>query len=37
MIYPTEIFAFIAIVYFIICYAFTSLARWLERRLAWKK
>ena len=37
MIYPTEIFAFIAIVYFIICFAFTSLSRWLERRLAWKK
>ncbi len=37
MIYPTEIFAFIAVVYFIICYAFTSLSRWLERRLAWKK
>jgi polar amino acid transport system permease protein len=33
MIYPTEIFLFVAIVYFIICYVFTSLSRWLERRL----
>lgn len=32
--YPTEIFFFIAVVYFIICYAFTSLSRRLERRLA---
>lgn len=37
MIYPTEIFFFIAVVYFIICYAFTSLSRWLEARLAWQK
>jgi polar amino acid transport system permease protein len=35
--YPTEIFAFIAVVYFVICFAFTSLSRWLEKRLAWKK
>jgi polar amino acid transport system permease protein len=34
MIYPTEIFSFIAIIYFIICFAFTSLSRWLEKRLA---
>ncbi len=33
MIYPTEIFLFIAVVYFIICFAFTSLSRWLEKRL----
>jgi polar amino acid transport system permease protein len=33
MIFPTEIFLFVAIVYFIICYVFTSLSRWLERRL----
>jgi polar amino acid transport system permease protein len=33
-IYPTEIFFFIAVIYFIICYAFTSLSRWLEKRLA---
>lgn len=37
MIYPAEIFFFIAVVYFIICYAFTSLSRWLERRLAWHR
>jgi polar amino acid transport system permease protein len=37
MIYPTEIFLFVAVVYFIICYVFTSLSRWLERRLAWTK
>ncbi len=37
MIYPTEIFLFIAVVYFIICFAFTSLSRWLEKSLAWRK
>lgn len=37
MIYPTEIFLFIAIIYFIICYALTSLSRRLETRLAWNK
>ena len=37
MIYPTEIFFFIACIYFVICFAFTSLARWLERQLAWRK
>ncbi|BCS55124.1 amino acid ABC transporter permease [Geobacter sp. SVR] len=37
MAYPTEIFFFIAAVYFILCYAFTSLSRWLERRLSWRK
>lgn len=37
MAYPTEIFVFIAVVYFIICYIFTSLSRWLEMRLAWRK
>ncbi|RNC68174.1 MAG: amino acid ABC transporter permease [Desulfuromonadales bacterium] len=37
MAYPTEIFIFIAFVYFVLCYAFTSLSRWLERRLAWRK
>ncbi len=35
MVFPAEIFLFIAVIYFIICYAFTSLSRWLERRLAW--
>jgi len=37
IIYPTEIFFFVAVIYFIICFAFTSLSRWLERRLAWKR
>ena len=37
MAYPTEIFFFIAIVYFILCYSFTSLSRWLEQRLSWSK
>jgi polar amino acid transport system permease protein len=37
MIYPTEIFAFIAVIYFVICFAFTSLSRWLEKRLAWHR
>ena len=37
MAFPTEIFIFIAAVYFVICYAFTSLSRLLERRLSWKK
>ena len=37
MLYPTEIFIFIAVIYFIICFAFTELSRWLERRLAYRK
>jgi polar amino acid transport system permease protein len=37
MAFPTEIFVFIALVYFIICFAFTSLSRWLEQRLSWSK
>jgi len=37
MAYPTEIFIFIAVIYFFLCYAFTSLSRWLEERLAWRK
>ena len=37
MAFPTEIFIFIALVYFILCYAFTSFSRWLEGRLAWRK
>jgi len=37
MIFPTEIFIFIAVIYFILCYAFTSLSRWLEQRLSWNK
>ncbi len=37
MLYPTEIFLFIAVIYFILCFAFTELSRWLERRLAYQK
>jgi len=37
MAFPTEIFAFIAVIYFILCFAFTSLSRWLEGRLSWSK
>ncbi|TSA00423.1 MAG: amino acid ABC transporter permease [Deltaproteobacteria bacterium] len=37
MLYPTEIFIFIAVIYFVICFAFTELSRWLERRLAYRK
>ncbi len=37
MLFPTEIFLFIAVVYFIMCFAFTELSRWLERRLAYSK
>jgi len=37
MIFPTEIFLFIAFIYFIICFAFTTLSRWLEKHLSWQK
>ncbi len=37
MLYPTELFMFIAVIYFIMCFAFTELSRWLERRLAYSK
>ena len=37
MAFPTEIFIFITAVYFVICYAFTSLSRLLERKLSWNK
>ena len=37
MLYPTEIFLFIAVIYFIMCFAFTELSRWLERRSAWPR
>ncbi|TSK05193.1 MAG: amino acid ABC transporter permease [Geobacter sp.] len=37
MAYPTEIFIFIAAVYFVLCFAFTSFSRWLEGRLTWRK
>nr|WP_320010714.1 amino acid ABC transporter permease [uncultured Desulfobulbus sp.] len=35
--YPFEIFIFIALVYFLLCFAFTTLSRWLEQRLSWRK
>ncbi|APJ05125.1 amino acid ABC transporter permease [Silvanigrella aquatica] len=35
--YAAEIFIFLAIIYFIICFAFTSLSRWLEQKLSWRK
>lgn len=35
--YPTEIFLFIALLYFILCFIFTSLSRLLEQRLSWRK
>ncbi|KAB8040708.1 ABC transporter permease subunit [Silvanigrella paludirubra] len=35
--YAAEIFIFLAIIYFIICFAFTTLSRWLEKNLAWRK
>jgi polar amino acid transport system permease protein len=34
MVYSTEIFIFIALVYFVVCWLFTALSRRLERRLA---
>jgi polar amino acid transport system permease protein len=37
LVHPTEIFLFIAVVYFVICYAFTTLSRRLERRLTWRR
>jgi polar amino acid transport system permease protein len=37
MAFPTEIFVFIAVIYFVLCFAFTSLSRWLEERLSWRK
>ena len=37
MAFPTEIFIFIAVVYFVLCFAFTTLSRRLEARLAWRK
>jgi len=37
MLFPTEIFIFIAVVYFVLCFAFTEISRWLERRSAYTK
>jgi polar amino acid transport system permease protein len=36
-VFPTEIFLFIAVMYFILCYIFTAFSRWLEKRLSWRK
>jgi polar amino acid transport system permease protein len=36
MAFPAEIFFFIAMVYFVLCFAFTSLSRRLEQRLSWR-
>jgi polar amino acid transport system permease protein len=33
----TEIFLFIAVIYFVICFAFTTISRWLEERRSWRK
>jgi polar amino acid transport system permease protein len=35
MAFSTEIFLFIALLYFVVCWLFTSLSRRLERRMAW--
>lgn len=35
--YPSEIYIFIAAVYFVICFVFTGFSRWLEDRLSWRK
>jgi len=37
MAFPTEIFIFIAVIFFILCYTFTSFSRRLEEQLAWRK
>ncbi|MCX5833962.1 MAG: amino acid ABC transporter permease [Deltaproteobacteria bacterium] len=37
MIYPAQIFLFIAVIYFILCFMLTSYSRWLEKRLAYRK
>ena len=37
LIYPTEIFLFVALVYFVICYALTAYSRRLEKQLAKQK
>jgi len=37
LVHPAEIFLFIALAYFVLCYALTSYSRRLERRLAWRK
>jgi polar amino acid transport system permease protein len=37
LIYPAQIFLFIAVIYFILCFMLTSYSRWLEQRLAYRK
>lgn len=37
MVYSTEIFIFVALLYFLVCEALTWLSRRLERRLAWRQ
>ena len=36
LVHPAEIFLFVAAVYFILCFSLSSVARLLEKRLAWK-
>lgn len=36
LIHPAEIFLFVAAVYFILCFSLSSVARLLEKRLAWQ-
>jgi len=37
MVYPAQIFLFIAIIYFILCFMLTSYSRHLEQKLAYRK
>jgi polar amino acid transport system permease protein len=37
MIYPAQIFLFIAVIYFILCFMLTSYSRHLEQKLAYRK
>ena len=37
MVYPAQIFLFIAIIYFILCFMLTSYSRYLEQKLAYRK
>lgn len=36
-VFPTEIFLFIALLYFVLCYIFTAFSRSLEKRFSWRK
>ncbi len=33
--HPAEIFLFVAVLYFVICFSLSQLSRWLERRMRW--